>query len=407
MGRLTHMAESLRLLLCALFLTSCGDDASPPPPAYSVEEIVESTIGAGDGSNPNQDGPMGTHDAPLFLPTAWSWAQGATRNEEWGTIGTGNSLYVEWRCSVIPELDHEPSVPFRINVRNAAYWQFAEDEWSKGFDVDLSSGHRGSYLGIPGEINTDPFGAADNGWIEWREEADGSFSAPWNPDALFMHFWAGQRMPALSGQTAELSTAEIRLQQPDGETVDLSDVNVLFQCGLDYYSVTTGEGTKVPGPGIGIYHTATSAWQPTLWVTLPPDAPAASTADFVGWLEAHPPPATRSGSNEFSSAAELVGDGPIELRVEEVDSSVEFVVDTATGIELPPELVDASLSIGSGEFEARIDVCRSALSADADCISRIHIPNTDRVSVDYEARENSVGVVVRDGDRTLLRLDAR
>ena len=79
----------------------------------------------------------------------------------------------------------------------------------------------------------------------------------------------------------------MRLQQPDGQTVDLSVVNVLFQCGVDYYNTTGGQGTKVPGPGIGKYHTATTSWKPSLWTTLPPDAPAASTGDFRTWLEAN------------------------------------------------------------------------------------------------------------------------
>lgn len=289
MGRLAYMAEIFRIIVCVLFLTSCGDE-EPPAAPYTVEQMVESTIGAGDGANPNQEGPMGVHDGPLYLPQGWTWAQGPTRNEEWGTIGTGSSLFVEWRCSVIPELDHVPSVPFRINVRDASYWQFADDEWAKGFDVNLIGGHKGSYLGRAGEINTDPFSDPNNEQIEWRTEDDGSFSAPWSSDALFMHFWAGQRLPALPGQTAEMSTAEIRLQQPDGETVDLSSVNVLFQCGLDYYSVTTGQGTKVPGPGIGKYHQATESWKPTQWVTLPPDTPAASTDDFDTWLTANPHP---------------------------------------------------------------------------------------------------------------------
>jgi hypothetical protein len=282
------MTRRLAVLFLVALLASCGED--PPEASYSTAQVIESTIGSGDGANPNQEGPMGLHDGPLFLPQGWTWAQGPTRNEEWGTIGTGSSLFVEWRCSVIPELDTVPAVPFRINVRDASYWQFANDEWTKGFDVSLIEGHKGSYLGQPGEINTDPFSDSSNGQIVWREEDDGSFSAPWNADALFMHFWAGQRLPAAAGQTAEMSAAEIRLQQPDGEAVDLSQLDMLFQCGLDYYSVTTGEGTKVPGPGIGKYHAATENWQPTLWVTLPPGEAADSTGDFDSWLRANLPP---------------------------------------------------------------------------------------------------------------------
>lgn len=283
------MARISTILCCVVFLASCGGE-DPPEARYTIDEVVESTIGAGDGANPHQDDPMGLHDGPLYLPQGWTWAQGATRNDEWGTIGTGSSLFVEWRCSVIPELDNVPSVPFRINVRNASYWQFASGEWTNGFDVKLVQGHKGSYLGQAGELNTDPFSDSSNGQIEWREEDDGSYSAPWNANALLMHFWAGQRLPALAGQTAEMSTAEIRLQQPDDQTVDLSTVNVLFQCGLDYYSVTTGQGNKVPGPGIGKYHQASEAWKPTLWVTLPSDTSASSTPDFQTWLTANLPP---------------------------------------------------------------------------------------------------------------------
>lgn len=265
----------------------------PPESAdarYSIDQLIESTIGAGDGANPNTEGPMGLHDAPLYLPEEWSWTPGPTRNVEWGTFGTGSALLAEWRCAVIPESGHVPPVPFRINVRNGAYWQFADETWSKGFDVNLLGGHRGSYLGEAGVLNLDPFANDDNGRIAWRQEDDGSFSAPWAPGALMMHFWASQRLPALPGQTAELSTSEFRLQQPDDETVDLSTVNVLFQCGVDYYNTEGGQGTKVPGPGIGKYHAATASWEPSLWVTLPPETPAASTDDFRTWLMANLPP---------------------------------------------------------------------------------------------------------------------
>ena len=260
---------------------------------YSVAQIIDGTISAGDGSNPNEEAPMGRHDAPLYLPQAWNWAQGPTRNTAWGNLGTGSSRYAEWRCAVIPENGHNPPVPFRINVRNGAYWQFANNSWSKGFDVDLTKGHNGGYLGQAGRLNTDPFSAGGHGQIQWRREADGSFSAPWNSNALMMHFWAGQRKAPASGQTAEFLTSEVRLQQPDGQTVDLSQVKVLFQCGIDYYNTTGGQGTKVPGPGIAKYHRVTTSWKPGLWVTLPGGVPANSTADFRVWLEANLPPDVR------------------------------------------------------------------------------------------------------------------
>lgn len=399
------MAEIWRALLCALF-SVCVDE-EPAPPAFTVEQVVESTIGAGDGSNPNQDGPMGTHDAPLFLPQSWSWTQGATRNEEWGTIGTGNSLFVEWRCSVIPEFDTIPSVPFRVNVRDASYWQFADEEWNKGFDVDLVGGHKGSYLGVPGELNNDPFGVPDRGHIEWRREPDGSFSAPWNPDALFMHFWAGQRLPALDGQTAEMSAAEIRLQQPDGETVDLGEIDVLFQCGLDYYSVTGGEGTKVPGPGIGKYHRATERWAPTLWVTLPDDAPAESANDFHDWLGAHPAPPTTSPATSLESD-EVVPDGAgLELRIEEIASTVEVMVDAVVADEANPEFGDASLVVGGDGFEAKIEVCRPGLELTAECVRQVHVPDAAQAQVRIERREDDMEIVVYDGESVLLRAVGR
>lgn len=266
---------------------------APVSGRYSVAQIIDGTISAGDGSNPNEEAPMGRHDAPLYLPQAWNWAQGPTRNTAWGNLGTGSSRYAEWRCAVIPENGHNPPVPFRINVRNGAYWQFANNSWSKGFDVDLTKGHNGGYLGQAGRLNTDPFSAGGHGQIQWRREADGSFSAPWNANALMMHFWAGQRKSPAAGQTAEFLTSEVRLQQPDGQTVDLSQVKVLFQCGIDYYNTTGGQGTKVPGPGIAKYHRVTTSWKPGLWVTLPGGVAANSTADFRVWLEANLPPDVR------------------------------------------------------------------------------------------------------------------
>lgn len=272
--------------------TTSPSPTAPPPVIngrYSIDQVIDGTISAGDGSNPNEENPMGRHDAPLALPQGWSWSQGPSRNSQWGQFGTGGSRFAEFRCAVIPEQGHTPSVPFRINVRNAAYYHFANGSWSKGFDVDLTGGNHGAYLGQAGRENQNPF-ESSRGQIQWRREADGSFSAPWNADALMMHFWAGRRQAAVPGQTAEFITSEVRLQQPDGQTVDLSDVNVLFQCGVDYYATTGGQGTRVPGPGIAKYHFATPEWQPGLWVTLPGNAPANSTADFARWLEANTPP---------------------------------------------------------------------------------------------------------------------
>ena len=267
--------------------------AAPPvvDGRYTIEQVIFGTIAAGDGSNPNEESPMGRHEAPLFLPQGWNWAQGPSRNDQWGNLRSNQ--FVEWRCAVIPELGHTPRVPFRINVRNGAYYQFANGSWNEAFSVDLDSNDHGAYLGQPGQVNQDPFGSGGAGRIEWRQEADGSFSAPWNPDALFMHFWAGRRQAPASGQTAEFLTSELRLQQPDGQQVDLSQVRVLFQCGIDYYNSTGGQGTQVPGPGIATYQLASPTWTPGLWVTLPGDVPAASTADFRTWLEANLPPDVR------------------------------------------------------------------------------------------------------------------
>ncbi len=258
---------------------------------YSVAQVIDGTIGAGDGSNPNEEAPMGRHDASLYLPQTWNWAQGPSRNSVWGNLGSGQ--FAEFRCAVIPENGHNPPVPFRVNVRNGAYYQFANGNWNKAFDVNLTSTANGAYLGQAGQLNNDPFSNGGPGRTEWRQEADGSYSAPWNSSALMMHFWAGRRQSPASGQTAEFLTSELRLQQPDGQTVDLRQVKVLFQCGVDYYNSTGGQGTKVPGPGIAKYHRATSSWKAGLWVTLPGNAPAGSVGDFRTWLEANLPPNVR------------------------------------------------------------------------------------------------------------------
>lgn len=258
---------------------------------WSVAQVIDGTIGAGDGANPNEESPMGRHDASLYLPQSWNWAQGPTRNSLWGKLSSGQ--FAEFRCAVIPENGHNPPVPFRVNVRSGAYYQFANGNWNKAFDVALGSTANGGYLGQAGQLNADPFSSGNKGRIDWRREADGSYSAPWNADALMMHFWAGKRQSPASGQTAEFLSSEMRLQQPDGQTVDLSKVRVLFQCGVDYYNSTGGQGTKVPGPGIAKYHRLTTSWNAGLWVTLPGNVNAGSVADFRTWLEANLPPDVR------------------------------------------------------------------------------------------------------------------
>lgn len=265
------------------------------PPAtggrWTVAQVIDGTISAGDGSNPIEEAPMGRHDAPLYLPQNWNWAQGPARNAAWGNLRSGQ--YAEWRCAVIPENGHNPPVPFRVNVRSGAYFQYVNGNWNKAFDASLTSTNNGAYLAQAGVLNADPFSSGSHGQIQWRREADGSYSAPWNSSALMMHFWAGKRQAPAAGQTAEFLTSEMRIQQPDGQTVDLSRVKVLFQCGIDYYNTTGGQGTKVPGPGIAKYHRLTTAWKPGLWVTLPGNVPANSVADFRNWLEAHLPPDVR------------------------------------------------------------------------------------------------------------------
>ena len=275
--------------------TTTTTTTQPPVPQFisgnfTVAQVIDGTIGAGDGSNPNEEAPMGRHEASLFLPQTWNWAQGTTRNAQWGNLRSDQ--FAEFRCAVIPENGHVPPVDFRVNFTEGAYYQFANGSWSKAFDVALDSPSHGAYLGIAGQVNTDPF-ASGQGAINWRREADGSYSAPWNPAALMMHFWASERQSPAAGQTAEFLSSQMRLQQPDGRTVDLSQVRVLFQCGIDYYDTTGGQGTQVPGPGIAKYQRLTPSWQPGLWVTLPGNVSASNPADFRNWLEANLPPDVR------------------------------------------------------------------------------------------------------------------
>ena len=150
--------------------------APVPFGSYTVEQVIDGTIGAGDGANPNEEAPMGLHEAPLYLPQAWSWAQGPTRNGAWGQLGTGSSRFTEFRCAVIPEFGHRPPVDFRVNFRNGSYYQYVNGTWEKAFDVQLEDGRHGAYMGRAGELNSDPF-ASGRGSIQWREEPDGSFSA--------------------------------------------------------------------------------------------------------------------------------------------------------------------------------------------------------------------------------------
>ena len=78
--------------------------------------------------------------------------------------------------------------------------------------------------------------------------------------------------------------------------IDLSRVRVLFQCGIDYYNTTRGQGTKVPGPGIAKYSRLTEQWRPGLWVTLPRNTPASNVEDFRTWLQASPPPNVKAAA---------------------------------------------------------------------------------------------------------------
>ena len=253
--------------------------------SLTVDRVIDSTISSGDGSNPNEENPMGRHERSLGVPQGWSWAQGPSRNSNYGNLR--QNQFVELRCAVINFAGSTPNVPFRVNVRNGSYWQY-DGSWTKAFDLNLSGSGKGAYLGTAGTLSGDIF-ESGKGAINWRREADGSFSAPWNPNAQMMHFWASRRHSPKPGQSAEFSVAEISLQQPDGRTVDLSSINVGFQCGLDYYDTTGGQGTKVPGPGIGKYYRATAQHQPTAWLTAP-TADSGSFSAMASWLRSHPHP---------------------------------------------------------------------------------------------------------------------
>ena len=252
----------------------------------TIARVVDSTIGDGSGSNPNEENPMGRHDRNLGVPAGWTWAQGPSRNPQYGNLGSNQ--FVEMRCAVMNFSGSTPSVPFRVNVKNGSYWQYANGNWNKAFDLILTGGGKGGYLGTAG-VNSSSIFETGHGAINWRREADGSYSAPWNHTAQAMHFWASQRRSPAPGQIGEMSIAEVSLQQPDGQTVDLNSVNVGFQCGLDYYNTTGGQGTKVPGPGIGKYYRATPSPQPTAWVTMPFNQ-AGSTASMTNWLSQNLPP---------------------------------------------------------------------------------------------------------------------
>ena len=266
--------------------------------AYTIEQVIDGTVAEGDGSNPRDNDITGLHDAGLPLG-GFDFALGPRISSSYGQLE--NFAFAEWRCAVFPEVGHTPSVDFRINVQAGAYYRFTNGRWNKGVDAFLNGGgvNNGAYFAHPGFVGN-PFDAGTKGLIDWRQEADGSFSAPWNHQALNMHFWDGARVPIEAGQTAEFLTSEIRLQQPDGKRVDLSSVRVLGQCGVDYYQSNGGEGTKVPGPGIGKYHLLSEQWTPSLYLSLP-DVPN-SVEDFRDFHEANPIPGVITGDEVVAPA---------------------------------------------------------------------------------------------------------
>lgn len=265
-------------------------DSAPAGPQvagqYTIAQVIDGTVGAGDGSNPNDEGITGLHDAPLALPGGFAFAQGPNINGIYGNNSDPNRR-VEWRCAVFPELGHVPPVDFRINVREGAYYRLVNGQWDKAIDVNLTPGNNGAYL-APAGFGGNPFDAGSQGTIQWRQEADGSFSAPWNRGAHFAHFWNGSRLPPVAGQTAEFLTSEIRIQQPDGRTVDLSQVRVLGQCGIDYWAAGDSGNNKVPGPGIGKYHSLSEEWTPSLYLTTTSEP--GSVDDLRNFLAANPIP---------------------------------------------------------------------------------------------------------------------
>lgn len=253
---------------------------------YSIAQVIDGTVGAGDGSNPNDGGITGRHDAPIALPGGFAFAEGPNINGIYGNNSDANRR-VEWRCAVFPERGHTPNVDFRINIREGAYYRLVNGRWDKAIDVNLTPGNNGAYLGSVGTTGN-PFDESSRGTIQWRREADGSFSAPWNRGAHFAHFWNGSRLAPAAGQTAEFLTSEIRIQQPDGQNVDLSQVRVLGQCGIDYWAAGDSGNTKVPGPGIGKYHALDTEWTPSLYLTT--SSEPNSVADLSNFLTANPIP---------------------------------------------------------------------------------------------------------------------
>lgn len=258
--------------------------ATADPGKYTAEQIAYATGLQKQGPyNPGRAAPWGLHDAPIYLPQGWDFAQGAKSNSGYQTFFRPA---MEWRGAVFTENGQAPPSNVTVQIRNPAYYSFGGGSWKKEFDVPLRAPGSGSYLaGNP--VGTDPFtGGQHFGSIPWENIGNNTFQAPFRgPQA--MHFWRGGRHPIGANQTAELAVGEMRIVRTGGGAPDLSK-KLLAQIGIDYYAF--GENnTKAPGPGIGRYQQLTDEWVKLAWITTP-QGTAVNFDATVAWLKQNPPP---------------------------------------------------------------------------------------------------------------------
>lgn len=263
-------------------LRDCQD--APPPGIVNCPETVAydmfgPAIGTEDTYTGGADGwsvPWPNHEQNILNDgTNYRWLVGGSASK-WNEPGDETAIYA--RCKVVPAEGGIGSTDFVLEIRGLTSYQRIDGSWFVHQDSDTAG------------LDGDWFDLADfeNGGID-AELVPGSepgvWRIPWPENGEIFHFFMGKddlpsgelrkRFDPVFDPTRDAFFATGQVRIVPGEGVDPDDINLLGNCGLDYYLDETSTrrrdypGRPVPSAGHPRSKLVTDEWQALNWYTLP------------------------------------------------------------------------------------------------------------------------------------------
>ncbi|MGH1503494.1 MAG: hypothetical protein ACRBI6_08055 [Acidimicrobiales bacterium] len=249
--------------------------------------------------------PWPNHEATIRSDgTEFRWLTGGSASY-WNDPHDEAAIYA--RCKVVPSADSGPADGVLLQIRGLESWQRIDGEWSL-HQASATAGLGGDWYDLAAFLGDDSIAAT----LRPGDAAD-RWEVPWPADGEIFHFFMG-RDDLPSGQLRVpfdpdydpvtdtfFATAQMRLVPIEGAEVDLDDIELLGNCGLDFYLNETSTrrrdypGQPVPSAGHARSKVLTTEWQAFNWYSFPSEEPLQQGDDRT-WQElraeilADPPP---------------------------------------------------------------------------------------------------------------------